>query len=487
MKESLKKLIVLFPMLALSACVTENYENDSDKPVIHNEASLNEMAMTRISLGLGYLKMGNTTQAKLNFEKAKRHAPKLIQVHTAFAHYYETVGEPDLAIEAYEEALSIDSEDPDTLNNYGVFLCRLERYDDAEKYILKAISIPSYLLVSQSYENLALCQLKDDRFAKAETYLEKAIQHNPSNANVYLQMVQLQYAQQDYKSANLYFKKYEKYTRRFSPQALALGFKIYEKQRKMNTAKNYASMLVKMFPNSYEGKQYILNGLDTIEADQLADRYKEVMKLNNPNKSKKRVVVLSPNSSSISKSKTATTSTTSKSKKTKRLSPSAEDKLAIEKAKADKLAAEKAEADRLAAEKAEANRLAAEKAEADRLATEKAEAEKLALEVAAANELAKDQQVEALAEAVNGDLNVSSVEGLEQIFDENEASAEEAPMEEEQQQGPIYHTVAAGENLFYISRTYNVKIDTLKAWNGLTSSKIIIGDKILVTNPDMGR
>ena len=338
MNGSLKKLIVLFPLLALSACVTENYENDSDKPVVHNEASLNEMAMTRVSLGLGYLKMGNTTQAKLNLEKAKRHAPKLIQVHTAFAHYYETVGEVDLAIEAYEEALSINSEDPDTLNNYGVFLCRLERYDDAEKYMLRAIAIPSYLLVSQSYENLALCQLKDDRFAKAEIYLEKAIQHNPSNSNVYLQMVQLQYAQQDYKAAKRYFIKYEKYTRRFSPQALALGFKVYEKQRKMSTAKNYASMLVKMFPNSFEGKQYILNGLDTIEADRLAERYQEVIKLNNPSKSKKRVVLLSPKRSSVSKSKTVATNSPNSKKKTKKLSPSAEDKLALEKVAAAKLA-----------------------------------------------------------------------------------------------------------------------------------------------------
>ena len=83
------KWVPLVSVLGLSACVTENYENDKTQPIVQNQSSKNDMALTRISLGLGYLKMGNTTQAKLNLEKAKFHAPNLVQVHTAFAHYYD--------------------------------------------------------------------------------------------------------------------------------------------------------------------------------------------------------------------------------------------------------------------------------------------------------------------------------------------------------------------------------------------------------------
>ena len=279
-------------MVVFTGCVTQNYENDKSTPVIENESTNNEIAMTRISLGLGYLKMGNTTQAKLNLEKAKRFAPKLVQVHTAFAHYFDSVGEPEQAIASYETALSVKPDDADTLNNYGVFLCKQKRYQDAEKQILKAIAQPSYILVSQSYENLALCQLKAKAFNKAELYFDKAILHSPSSASSLLHMVRLQYAKADYKNAHLYLKRYEKATRRFSPNALALAFKIFEKQRDRKTAKNYASMLVKMFPNSYEAKQYLLSGLREIEADQLAKQYQE--SLEGEKKSKKRVVVLSP-------------------------------------------------------------------------------------------------------------------------------------------------------------------------------------------------
>ncbi|NQZ86738.1 MAG: type IV pilus biogenesis/stability protein PilW [Colwellia sp.] len=285
---------VIVLLTVLSGCVTQSFENDSDIPVVESESSKNDMAMTRITLGLGYLNMGNTTQAKLNLEKARRFSPNLSEVYTAFAHYYDVVGESKLATNSYEKALSIDPNNPDTLNNYGVFLCRNEKYEAAEKYTLKAIEIPAYLMVSQSYENLALCQLKTENFAKAEKYFKKSIQHSPNRASVLLQMVRLQYALADYKTAQKYLQRYEKATRRFSPEALALAYKVFEKQRNRRIAKNYAGMLLKMFPNSYEAKQYIINELEHIEADDLAKVYQGSHLDTLPSSPTKRVVVLSP-------------------------------------------------------------------------------------------------------------------------------------------------------------------------------------------------
>jgi type IV pilus assembly protein PilF len=294
MKKLLPLVIALLTTSTLTACVTQNYGNDKDTPIIENEASNNEIAMTRISLGLGYLKMGNTQQAKLNLEKAKGFSPNLVQVYTAFAHYYDRVDEAELATQAYEHALSIDNQDADTLNNYGVFLCRHERYAAAEKMMLRAIAIPSYILVAQSYENLALCQLKAKQFDKAQTYLEKAIAHSPKRASSLLQMMRLQYAKSDYKSAQTYLYRYEKTTRRLNAEALALAFKIFAKQGNKAIAKNYGNMLVNMFPRSFAAKQYILNELYQIDVDKLAEDYRIFLSGGQRKKSKKRVVILSP-------------------------------------------------------------------------------------------------------------------------------------------------------------------------------------------------
>jgi type IV pilus assembly protein PilF len=288
-------LIVAIFSIALSACVTQEFEHD-ETPVVKNQANNDEMAATRVSLGLGYLRMGNMAQAKQNLEKAKKFSPEMVQVYTAFAHYYETVGENKLAIASFEEALSIQSDDADTLNNYGVYLCRQDQTEAAEKQFLKAIAVPSYVLVAKSYENLSSCFLQKDDFVKAEMYLHKAIMHSPGNSSTLFQMVRLQYAMGEFNQAKIYEQRFEKVTRRFTPESLALAYKVYLKLGQRSTAKNYGSMIVKMYPQSWEAQQYLLNKLELIEADNLATRYKLIqLSLNGSTaKSKKRVVKLSP-------------------------------------------------------------------------------------------------------------------------------------------------------------------------------------------------
>ena len=287
-------LLTAISISLLSSCVTQSFENN--EPIVKNQASRDEMAATRIALGLGYLKMGDMSQAKLNLEKAKGFSPNLVQVHTAFAHYYETVGESELAIGSFEQALAIKADSADTLNNYGVFLCRQDKLADAEVQFLKAIAVPSYILVSQSYENLASCYLENDDFEKAEMYLNKAIFHSPNRTRPLLQMVRMQYAMTDYQEAKRFLHKFERHTRRFTADSLALAYKLYWKLGQRRTATNYANMLVKMYPQSWEGKQYLLNDLEFIEADDLARKYQVSQREKNrlSPSSNKRVVKLSP-------------------------------------------------------------------------------------------------------------------------------------------------------------------------------------------------
>jgi type IV pilus assembly protein PilF len=420
----------------MTGCVTQNYENDKTTPVIENDSSKNEIAMTRISLGLGYLKMGNTQQAKLNLEKAKRFSPNLVQVYTAFAHYYDTVGEPELSTESYEHALSIKDDDADTLNNYGVFLCRQKKYDEAEIQILKAIAIPSYILVAQSYENLALCQLKAKHYEKAELYLEKAILHSPNRASSILQMVRLQYAKTDYKIAQSYLHRYEKSTRRFSSNALALAYKVFEKQGSKRTAKNYGNMLVKMFPNSYEAKQFILNDLSRIDADNLADEYREAKNEAAGLTSKKRVIVLSPNKPNQAfdrnENKDALSANGLKPMMANSVMPTDAQK--------------------------------ATSAQLNSVDESKLKVTEASAEIETTNNSALSPS----------DTSVSSDDNLntEKLYSQNTMASL-----------PI-HSVQKGDSLFSISKQYNIVMKSLERWNKLSKPYLLrIGDIIYLANP----
>lgn len=458
---STRVILTAFALLLpafLSGCVTQNYEND-DTPVVQNQANRDDMAATRVSLGLGYLNMGNMPQAKQNLEKAKKFAPEMVQVYTAFAHYYETVGEHKQTVESFEKALSIKSDDADTLNNYGVYLCRQDQTDEAEKQLLKAIAVPSYILVAKSYENLSSCFLKKDDFVKAEMYLNKAILHSPSSSSTLFQMVRLQYAMGDYRQAKLFEQRFEKVTRRFTSQSLALSYKVHYKLGQLSKAKNYGAMLVKMYPQSWESQQYLLNELELIEADDLAKRYQHSEAKSVQAKSNKRVVKLSPK-------KASTTKTTSTVKTEPNIEAQTQKKVIVAAIIAEK-------------ETSKTN-LSAHQAAATTIVS--AETEKKTITKMVTEEKNQDKRIVVLASDKTAQVKTTNNESI--IITEK-AEEEPKPAEaEKQQKFPDFHVVKKGDTLYNISVKYNIKIKALRRWNKIAKNqKIHIKDIIFLENP----
>jgi len=483
-KYILPTLLTAISMSLLSGCVTQSFENN--EPIVKNQANRDEMAATRISLGLGYLKMGDMSQAKHNLEKAKRFSPNLVQVHTAFAHYYETVGESELAITSFEQALSIKADSADTLNNYGVFLCRQGKIAAAEEQFLKAIAVPSYLLVAQSYENLSSCYLQNDDFEKAEVYLSKAIFHSPNRTSTLLQMVRLQYAMTNYKEGKLFLQKFERNTQRFTADSLALAYKLNRKLGKRRTASNYANMLVKMYPQSWEGKQYLLNELEFIEADNLAKKYKfsQKEKKSLPTSSNnKRVVKLSPkktvNTPVTPSVKTATVAASlpiNTSNLTLGTGSSLVTGTTVLAAQATTSAIEPTSTKPIPAKRDVAlpEALPVEEKVNEQVATHTVSNESGSSKASIQNELSS---VVESASKVDTKLAVVAV-----ATDDTIKNSE--PLAKQETEQAQFHTVTDGENLYNISVKYNVKLQTLRNWNNLSEkNKIHVGSRIYVVDP----
>lgn len=94
-----------------------------------------------------------------------------------------------------------------------------------------------------------------------------------------------------------------------------------------------------------------------------------------------------------------------------------------------------------------------------------------------ANELTStEQRPAALAEAPgrSGNASDASPDGAGSALPEQEALPGGGA------EGPAYHTVARGESLWTISRRYDVRVDRIKALNGLTSDAISAGQQLRV-------
>ncbi len=151
----------------LMGCVTVK-GSSSHKPIDPIQAS-----ESRISLGLAYLKMQQWERARQNLEQAVQFAPKYYRARISLAYYLQEVGEEKQAEKHYLSALRYSPSNGDVQNNYGVFLCKYARFAEAQRAFKKAIEQPHYYKLSSSYENAALCALKEKDRSNAKKWFEK--------------------------------------------------------------------------------------------------------------------------------------------------------------------------------------------------------------------------------------------------------------------------------------------------------------------------
>lgn len=273
-KTGLAASILAGASLVLSGCVTERSYRADGRPVAEQQVNNTNAARTRIALALQYLNSGNTTSAKFNLERALQLAPKLAEAHYTLAYYYEQVGEQQRADNAYQAALDIEPDNPDTLNNYGTFLCRVGQYDKANAYFFKAIEVPSYLRVAASYENLALCALKQNEYLLAEDYLQSAIKHNAQQISSQLALAGLYYARSDFLRVEDILESIEK--RGFvSPRSLMLGHLVHMQMGHLQKAQDLATTLVQSYPKSAQAALILTDNTVASEFERLRNRYRE--------------------------------------------------------------------------------------------------------------------------------------------------------------------------------------------------------------------
>lgn len=279
LKQKLLIGISLCSLIVLTGCVSEQSYVGSDKPVSDRTFDNIEAARTRISLGLNYLRRGDTSQAKYNLERARSFAPNSAEVYSAMAYYYQSVGENKQAEEYFRTAISKDSNYADAYNNYGAFLCQLNRYEEAEQLLLKAISRPGYIRVAESYENLALCKLQQNEFNQAKNYLDSSVSHNATRITSLIMHAGLSYAMGDNPGTKRQLDRIQRLGR-VSSRTVLLSYLLAEKSGDREVMRNAEQLLLTLYMDTPEARMLLQGKLENSEFELLRERYKDSLMAN---------------------------------------------------------------------------------------------------------------------------------------------------------------------------------------------------------------
>jgi type IV pilus assembly protein PilF len=213
-----------------------------------NTVDFEKAARLNIELGLNYLKQGQTSRAKSKLNRAKRLAPNLSEVHYAYAFFHEQVGEAESAEKEYLKAISLKRDGGNEHNNYGTFLCRQQRYKDAEKQFLLAVEDPNYNNTAEAYENAGLCVLQKPDVARAVEYFEKALRYDQNRSNALLELAIIRFKEKNIQQAQAYFNLYAQAAKP-TARSLLLGIELAKLHGDKNKEASYR-MLLRSFPDA---------------------------------------------------------------------------------------------------------------------------------------------------------------------------------------------------------------------------------------------
>lgn len=142
-------------------------------------------------LGLVYLQHGDINLAKSKLLLANQQSPNDALVLDSMAYFLETTGEAEAAEHYYLQAIKYYPKYGTVQNNYGTFLCRHNRYQEAIKHFILATQDIHYLNTASAYENAGWCALKIPDKKLAKKYLQKSLANDPGRESAKKMLYQI--------------------------------------------------------------------------------------------------------------------------------------------------------------------------------------------------------------------------------------------------------------------------------------------------------
>ena len=260
---------VLFLSLLLTACgpaaivgaigsaVTRTaYENDAK---INNysqstrQYNRSEIALSNFELGISYMQDGQYEKALERLNRAREAMPDYPPTYSALGVLHQTLGVYDVAEDNFKKAIILNPKESSALNNYGLFLCQRQRFDEADEIFMRAVNNPLYATPELAYNNAGTCALNNGRIELAENYFKEALKRDPGIGTTLIQMSELSYGQGNYMPARGYLKRYLEYNKP-SAKSLWLGIMIERELGDKDAVSSYALLLRNQFTESKEAE-----------------------------------------------------------------------------------------------------------------------------------------------------------------------------------------------------------------------------------------
>jgi type IV pilus assembly protein PilF len=245
------KIITICSVVFLWSCTTTVQKSG----IPGGKPNLKQAAKINVQLASGYIKRKQYEVAKEKLDKAIENDSSYVPAYTTMAVLMDILGENTEAENYYLEAMNIDPHNPELRNNYGTFLCKHGKIDQALEQFQTAIKNQFYETPQAAHANMGYClmQAKNPDFQKAEKHLRAALKVNPNMPSALIGMGELGIKTKRFLMARAYMQRYHEQARATST---SLWYQI-QAEKALGDEKYYLKLsrrLLNEFPESEEAK-----------------------------------------------------------------------------------------------------------------------------------------------------------------------------------------------------------------------------------------
>lgn len=243
----LMRVAMLGVLLALVGCAPTQTRGGGEMTEEESAADIN------LRLAQGYLEQGRLETAQDRIRRALAQEPRNPKAHTLMGVLQEKIGDVPAAGEHFRRAADLAPRSGVYLQNYARWLCRAERYGEAEAYFERALADPFYETPNLALLNSAICARTNRNRDLAETRLRAVLQRQSSNPEALFQLASIHFEKGEFLRARAFLQRLESVSP-LGPEALGLGHAIEQEMGDSDAAQIYLRRLRETFPDSEQAR-----------------------------------------------------------------------------------------------------------------------------------------------------------------------------------------------------------------------------------------
>ncbi len=252
MKRLLPTLTIALTALLLAACAGTGPSANREIKTDSDQTDGDRRAAIRLELAQGYFSRGQLNTALDELKLALQAKPDMREAVNLRGLIYAAMGDSQLAEEAFRRALAVYPGDPDTLHNYGWFLCQQQRWQTADALFDQALSQPSYRAPARTLLAKGVCEARSGRLLVAEKTLLRAFELDPASPVIAVNLSEVLYRNAEYERARFYVKRVNSQPDQANAQSLWLQLRIERKTGNTSAVDDLSLQLRRKHPQSPE-------------------------------------------------------------------------------------------------------------------------------------------------------------------------------------------------------------------------------------------